>query len=202
MSEAMALVGALVWPAVALICFLVAWPAITRLLGNRVVKIKIAGQEIEMGEAASQQQSLIDDMQGKLLELEREKSNNQENIKAAQNDDVPTFKKYEFTGDDLGLQETRCRLADAISRIFETDLSQSGLEQVQQLTISQHNDAWNYEIGEEQIPKHIEEADALYYYLSNKLIYAPNSAIKGKFASALGIMKNNMKGRTRTLRRA
>lgn len=195
-------IGSILWPIILAIVVLKLWPVVESILSTAKswkFTIKVAGQEISMEEANQQNRSLIEDLQARVIELTRALEKSETPPKQ-----VPSQKTalslHHFSGDDLGLQKSRISLADNISTLIESGLNDYSLPQIQQLIIAQHTAAWQYLITASKVPDHLEESEALYNYLMQKLIGAPPTRYHGEVASALGIMKHNMLSRIRGMR--
>ena len=121
------------------------------------------------------------------------------NTISTEDSDYP-YIKYEFSDGDLKLQNSLRHLGDSISLIIESNFYSNDVMIVHQLAIQHHNSLWDFVIREENIDKHVEEADNLYRYLTRKLINAPDNDAKGELASALGNMIHNMRIRIKGLK--
>jgi hypothetical protein len=204
-SDLLKAIATLLWPVLALLAIWRLLPVIHSVVESaksRKFSIKIAGQELSMEEASQQNRSLIEDLQAKVIDLTKRIDGAQTTgAPHAKSNVLPKLELFNFDGDDLGLQKSRLQLAENISRVISQGLNEFSLGPIQQFIIAQHNDAWRYYISADRIDDHIQEAEALYDYLTRKLIDSPLSKHAGEVASALGIMKHNMMGRIQSLRR-
>lgn len=189
------------WPAVTLVVLFVLAPKVLEALPDlKSLTIRFMGAEVTLQEVIDDQQALINTINQGLIDIQS--SNGQTAGGTAEKPNL--YAKYlainTFTGGDLELQKSLRHLGDDISRIIDRGLAQGSIEQARQLIITQHNAAWSFVIDEENVGKHIEGSEGLYQFLTKILIDSSPNNLKGKFASALGVMKNNMRGRISSLR--
>jgi hypothetical protein len=191
-------VASVLWPVLIGVLIWRLWPSVHVVSSaeKRKFTLKLGGQELTMEEVSQQQQKLIEGLEAKVINIQR----NTEQYANQPMRSRATPELYKFTGDDQGLQESRLSLAASIGKIIDSGLNEFSVPLIHQLIIAQHNGAWKYFITRALLPKHHEETDALYDYLSDKLIQAAPTRFHGEAAAALGVMKNNMHGRLDGLR--
>lgn len=100
--------------------------------------------------------------------------------------------KYQFTGGDARLQQSRVDLTRHIEEVIGAGLSKHSRKTISALAISQHNAALSNPISREKVSQHLEEAEAIYTYLQSKLVRLTPNQYTHHVAFALGIMKHNM----------